>query len=103
MSTLTGTGSLVRLALRLDRIKLPVWIVALAVLTVSTTSAFEELYSTVAEREAFAATINANPALSALPGGAIHRLSFVGPPSAAFDVARFKHRVTAALPGAIVV
>lgn len=68
MTALTGTGSLVRLALRLDRIKLPIWIVGLAVMTVSTTSAFEELYGTTADREAFAATITANPALSALLG-----------------------------------
>ncbi|HSJ44379.1 MAG TPA: hypothetical protein VK923_06845 [Euzebyales bacterium] len=68
MTTLTGTASLVHLALRLDRIKLPIWIVGLAVLTVTTTSAFEELYSTVAQREAFAATVSANPALSALLG-----------------------------------
>lgn len=68
MTALTGTHGLVRLALRLDRIKLPIWIVALALMTVSTASAFDELYTTVAEREAFAATITANPALSALLG-----------------------------------
>ena len=68
MTALTGTGNLVRLAWRLDRIKLPIWSVALAVMTASTASAFEGLYDTVAEREAFAATITANPALSALLG-----------------------------------
>ena len=42
--------------------------------------------------------------LATLPSlaGAIQRLSFVGPPSARFDVTRFKHRVAAALPGATV-
>lgn len=40
--------------------------------------------------------------LDRLPANTIQRLSFVGPPSAAFDVARFKQRVTNALPGAIV-
>lgn len=68
MTGLTGTGHLVRLALRLDRIKLPVWVLALVAMTASTAAAFEGLYDTVAEREAFAATITANPALSALLG-----------------------------------
>ena len=68
MTALTGTAHLVGLALRLDRIKLPVWILALAAMTASTASAFEGLYDTVAEREAFAATVTANPALSALLG-----------------------------------
>jgi ABC-2 type transport system permease protein len=68
LSALTGTAHLVRLALRLDRIKLPVWILALAVMTASTASAFEGLYDTVSERVAFAATVTANPALSALLG-----------------------------------
>lgn len=68
MTTLTGTASLTRLALRLDRVKLAVWILALAAMTASTASAFEGLYGTVAEREAFAATVTANPALSSLLG-----------------------------------
>ena len=41
-------------------------------------------------------------ALAQLPEGAIQRLSFVGPTAARFDVARWRHRVTAAVPGAIV-
>lgn len=68
MAALTGTGTLVRLALRLDRIKLVVWILAFAALAASTASAFEGLYDTVAERQAFAATVAANPALRALLG-----------------------------------
>lgn len=35
--------------------------------------------------------------------GALQRLSFVGPPTARFDVARFKQRVITAAPGALVV
>jgi ABC-2 type transport system permease protein len=68
VTALTGTGRLVRLALRLDRVKLPIWVVALALMTVSTASAFEGLYATAAEREAFAATVTANPAMGALLG-----------------------------------
>lgn len=40
--------------------------------------------------------------LAGLPAGAIETLSFIGPPNARFDVARFKHRVRAALPAAVV-
>ncbi len=40
--------------------------------------------------------------LGQLPAGAIQRLSFVGPPAARFDTARWQQRVTAAVPGAIV-
>ncbi|HEX6255301.1 MAG TPA: hypothetical protein VFZ70_05765 [Euzebyales bacterium] len=68
MTTLTGTGHLIRLALRLDRVKLPIWVLALTALTATTASAFEGLYDTVAEREAFAATITTNPAFTALLG-----------------------------------
>lgn len=41
-------------------------------------------------------------ALAQLPPGRIQRLSFIGPTAARFDVARWRHRVTAAVPGAIV-
>ncbi len=68
MTALTGTTRLVRLALRLDRIKLAVWVVVLALLTVSTASAFEGLYPTAAERVAFGQTIAANPAFRGLLG-----------------------------------
>lgn len=68
MSALAGTGSLVRLALRLDRIKLTIWILALTGLTATTASAFEGLYPTVVERQAFGLTIGANPAIRGLLG-----------------------------------
>jgi ABC-2 type transport system permease protein len=68
MIALTGTRHLVRHALRLDRVKLPIWILAFVTLTATTASAFEGLYDTVAEREAFAATITSNPAFTALLG-----------------------------------
>ena len=41
-------------------------------------------------------------ALARLPAGAIERLSFVGPPVARFDVARFQQHVMTALPDAVV-
>lgn len=68
MTALTGTGRLVRLALRLDRIKLTVWVAVLTLLTVSTAAAFEGLYPTASERVAFGQTIAANPAFRGLLG-----------------------------------
>ncbi len=68
MSTLTGTGALARLILRLDRVRLPVWIIVMGLVPVGTASAFQSLYTSDAERAQFAATISANPAFTALLG-----------------------------------
>lgn len=68
MNTLTGTGALARLSLRLDRIRIPVWILVMSILPVSTASAFQGLYPTDESRAQFAATISANPAFNALLG-----------------------------------
>jgi ABC-2 type transport system permease protein len=71
-STLTGTGSLVRLILRRDRIRLPVWIAAILGLVYSSAAAVQGLYSTQAELDAYANTMGNSP-------GAI---AFSGPPTA---------------------
>jgi ABC-2 type transport system permease protein len=71
-STLTGTGSLVRLILRRDRIRLPVWIVAILGLVSASASAVQGIYSTQAELDAYARTMGNSP-------GAI---AFSGPPTA---------------------
>ena len=68
MSTLTGTGALARLILRLDRVRLPIWIIVMGLVPVGTASAFQSLYTSDAERAQFAATISANPAFTALLG-----------------------------------
>jgi ABC-2 type transport system permease protein len=68
VTALTGTGQLIRLALRLDRIKLTVWVSLLTLLTVTTASAFAGLYPTTAERVVFGQTIAANPAFRGLLG-----------------------------------
>jgi ABC-2 type transport system permease protein len=44
MSNLVGTGSLVRLILRRDRLRLAVWVILLALVPLGTASAFIELY-----------------------------------------------------------
>jgi polyether ionophore transport system permease protein len=77
MSSLAGTGTLVRLALRRDRVRLTVWTVALAGLTLGTASAFVKLYPTAASRQQFGVTIARSPALLALTGPAFD-LSSIG-------------------------
>jgi ABC-2 type transport system permease protein len=68
MKTLRGTRTLVRLALRLDRIKLPIWILGLASITIVTASAFQDLYPTAAARETFGLSVSTNPAMRAMLG-----------------------------------
>lgn len=68
MSSLTGTWALVRLFLRLDRLRLPVWVLVLGVVPVGTASALQSLYATEASRLELAATVTSNPAFIALLG-----------------------------------
>jgi polyether ionophore transport system permease protein len=68
MSALAGTGGLIRLILRRDRIVLPVWILVLALLPTLYASANAELFSTPAERIAYANGILSSPAQLALLG-----------------------------------
>ncbi len=65
---LTGTGTLLRLALRRDRIVLPVWVLVLGLIVSSGAGTVEELYGTAAERAQVAATMSANGSLRALYG-----------------------------------
>lgn len=67
-TTLTGTGSLVRLALRRDRVRLPIWVVLLVVVPAVTPPSFAELFPTEAARAAYAGGVAANPALVAIQG-----------------------------------
>ena len=68
MGSFAGTGALVRLALRRDRVMLPIWILVIAGLTAVTASSFAELYPTVQSRQEFAASLGNNPSLIALYG-----------------------------------
>ncbi|NEC74541.1 ABC transporter permease, partial [Streptomyces rochei] len=47
---MAGTGTLVRFALRRDRVRLPVWILALLLGTLSTANSYAELYGTPEDR-----------------------------------------------------
>ena len=68
MTSLTGTGAMVKLALRRDRVRLSIWVLALAALLVLSASAELSLYDTRAERESYASTIGSNPAARAMSG-----------------------------------
>ncbi|MFG2822092.1 ABC transporter permease [Kitasatospora sp. NPDC048365] len=68
MNGTAGTGTLLRLALRRDRIALPLWVYALAAMAVSTAFSFRSLYGTEQARRTFAAGITANGSLRALYG-----------------------------------
>ncbi|WNV88689.1 ABC transporter permease [Umezawaea sp. Da 62-37] len=64
----TGTGALVRLALRRDRIMLPGWIAGLVLLAAGSAAAAVDLYSTVESRVSSATAANSTAALVALYG-----------------------------------
>lgn len=68
-SEFTGTGTLIRFALRRDRIRIPVWIAALTAATAGTASSFTDLYPTAADRAGISQTIN-SPAGLAMTGPA---------------------------------
>jgi ABC-2 type transport system permease protein len=68
MSSLEGTWSLTKLILRRDRFRLTVWVLVLALIPVSTASAFIGLYPDEVSRQALAATVGGSPAFTALLG-----------------------------------
>ncbi|PJJ02916.1 ABC-2 type transport system permease protein [Streptomyces sp. 2333.5] len=65
---LAGTGPLLRLALRRDRVLIPAWVLGLGLVVAGTGSSFEALYDTAARRAALAASMNGNGSMRALYG-----------------------------------
>ncbi|MFI9352792.1 ABC transporter permease [Streptomyces lydicus] len=65
---LAGTGALLRLALRRDRVLIPAWVLALGLTVTAMGSSFEALYGTAAERAELAGSMNANGSMRALYG-----------------------------------
>lgn len=68
MSRFTGTTILIRLILRRDRVRLPVWLVSLLGLMGASAVAVQGLYDTPAERMAYARTTGTSSAGIALSG-----------------------------------
>lgn len=70
MSALTGTGRLVRLALRRDRFLLPLWVGVLGLVPMLYVSATDELYPDAAGLREYYMSVVANPSLMAMNGPA---------------------------------
>ena len=67
MISLTGTWTLIRFILRRDRVRIPVWIIAILVTIWGTAAIFPDTYPTAADRQA-RATLIENPAMRLLLG-----------------------------------
>jgi ABC-2 type transport system permease protein len=68
MSSLTGTGTLIRAALRRDRVLVPSWLAVFVAMAASSAVATVDLYPSVAERMAAADAVNNSQALVAMYG-----------------------------------
>lgn len=66
--TLTGTGRMVRLVLRRDRLRLPLWIVGIAGLVVASAAALPPVYPDQSAIDAYAGLVGANPAVVVFVG-----------------------------------
>ncbi|WP_416984342.1 ABC transporter permease [Streptomyces sp. T028] len=68
MTTLTGTGVLVRFALRRDRVLIPVWVAVNTLMVLSMPNTLKGLYSTPAERADLLRQMDTNASFRALIG-----------------------------------
>lgn len=68
MRSFEGTGALIRLGLRRDRVLLPAWVSVFALMVAGSASATVGIYPTIASRVQAAAAINGTPSLVALYG-----------------------------------
>ncbi|TGA92586.1 ABC transporter permease, partial [Streptomyces sp. MZ04] len=65
---LAGTGALLRLALRRDRVMMPVWVFVVSVMVLSMPGSLESVYGTAAERADAMESMNANSSMRAMYG-----------------------------------
>jgi ABC-2 type transport system permease protein len=68
VTTLTGTGKLISLILRRDRLLMPLWILCFGVLMIAIASSFADLFPTAAARQEYANASAANAGFVALYG-----------------------------------
>ncbi|HEX5994576.1 MAG TPA: hypothetical protein VFY84_05480 [Jiangellales bacterium] len=66
--TLAGTGTLLRFNLRRDRIRLPIWVLALSFIMATAPSTYVGLYPTAEDRATQGEVIAGNPAMKAMTG-----------------------------------
>lgn len=67
MSTLARTGTMTRLALRLDRVRLPLWVLVIGAMPAATAANYQKLYPTEASLDVVRGVVD-TPALVALGG-----------------------------------
>jgi ABC-2 type transport system permease protein len=65
---LAGTGTLLRLALRRDRVMIPVWVAVVLMMVLSMPGSLKSVYSTAAERADLAQSMATNSSMRALYG-----------------------------------
>ncbi|MEV5606765.1 ABC transporter permease [Streptomyces sp. NPDC052225] len=65
---LAGTGALLRLALRRDRVLVPVWIAIVAMMVLSMPNSLKSVYATAAERADVMRSMNTNGSIRAMYG-----------------------------------
>ncbi|MCQ4212707.1 ABC transporter permease [Streptomyces longispororuber] len=65
---LAGTGTLLRLALRRDRVMMPVWIAVVALMVLSMPGSLKSVYGTAAERADVMHSMNTNSSMRAMYG-----------------------------------
>jgi ABC-2 type transport system permease protein len=75
---LAGIGILIRHALRLDRIRLVVWVLGIAFVPVVTYATYATIYPTQADRLALTVTLQSNPSFSLLLGPAANLVTAGG-------------------------
>lgn len=78
MRSLVGTGSLVGLALRRDRLRLAIWVVAIVGVVAVFVGAIADLYPDEASRRQLGGSVARNPAFGALLGPLLDPLSVGG-------------------------
>lgn len=71
MTAFSGTRPLLRLFLRRDRVRIPVWIVSIVALSLFSAASIMDVYSTPQKLRDFAAIAEGNPAIIALNGRAV--------------------------------
>ena len=81
---LTGTGALVRFALRRDRIRLPVWIAVAVALVAEQSLGSQAIYDTPAGLAAYRATVGSSAAAIAFSGPPVGLTTVAG--AVAFEI-----------------
>lgn len=76
-AALTGTGRMVRLVLRRDRLRLPVWVLAVVALLLSSVFSVASLYTTSSDRQTYTSAVGGNP-VAIVMGGPGHGLPSLG-------------------------